>query len=44
MLYGSKTRCLRKNEVAILSRKIYSEGNVQCKVGEQKEYTRLKLD
>ena len=40
MLYESKMQCLRENEVASFekSRKIYGEGNVQCKVGGQKEY------
>ena len=33
-LYGSKTWCLRENEVAIF-RKIYGEDDVRCKVGGQ---------
>ena len=37
MLYGNKTWCLRENELVEKSRKIYGEGNVQCKVGGQKE-------
>ena len=40
MLYGSKTWCLRKNEVAvsIKSTTIYGKGDVPCKVGGQEEY------
>ena len=40
MLYGSKTWCLRKiSSYLEKSRKIYGEGNVQCKVGGQEEYS-----
>ena len=40
MLYGSKTWCLRENEVAILRRaeRSIKKGNVWCKVAGQEEH------